>query len=154
MDSKKEILEIKIKKLSEEAIVPTKATKGAIAYDVSVPRDFKIHVGRQIIPLDFAIEMELYCEAKIEPRSGFSSKGIEDCNGVRHDADVIVGKIDSDYRGNVGVIIYSREEFTIAKNTRIAQMTFYRSPESCFSIVDELTDTDRGEGGFGHSGTK
>ena len=145
---------VKIKKLSNEAIVPVKATEGAIAFDVFIPRDFRVHVGRQVIPLDFSIEMPTFLEAKIEPRSGFSLKGMESCDGIRHDADVIVGKIDSDYRGNVGVIIRSYEEFTISAGTRIAQLTFYKSPMVEFVISDELSDTQRGDGGFGHTGAK
>lgn len=147
-------MEIKIKKLSEDAIIPRKATKGAAAYDLYVPRETVINKKRQVIPLDIALSIPYGYEAKIEPRSGFSSKGMEARNGERKDADVIDGKIDSDYRGNISVIIHSHElyPFTIEKGTRIAQMTIYKVEDTDFLTVEELDETDRGEGGFGHTG--
>ena len=171
----------KIKRLSEAAILPKRATEGAVAYDVFVPEDTVVKKGRQVIPLGFAIELpNCNYEAKIEPRSGFSSKGMEgyshrivyehvlDTRLVggeskkkeyiaaqpdRFNADVLVGKIDSDYRGEVGVIIKSDDdkEFVIKAGTRIAQMTFYNVPETVLTEVEELTETER-EGGFGSTG--
>lgn len=147
-------MEIKIKKLSEDAIIPRKATEGAAAYDLYVPRETVINKSRQVIPLDIALSIPYGYEAKIEPRSGFSSKGMEARYGERKNADVIVGKIDSDYRGCIGVIIKSNESypFIIEKGTRIAQMTIYKVEDADFIAVDELDETDRGEGGFGHTG--
>lgn len=174
---------IKFKRLSENAIMPKKATEGSIAFDVYVPKDTIIENGRNLVPLDFAIELPAGYEAKIEPRSGFSLKGMEgyqimktsvwieedekvnvskwdnwaSLDPSRFDADVLVGKIDADYRGNVGVIINSHEptDFMIKAGTRIAQLTIYHSaPDWEFMEVDELSDTERKDGGFGHSGTK
>lgn len=147
-------MEIKIKKLSEDAIIPRKATKGAAAYDLYVPRETVINKSRQVIPLDIALSIPYGYEAKIEPRSGFASKGMEARYGERKNADVIVGKIDSDYRGCIGIIIKSNEsyQFVIEKGTRIAQMTIYKVEDADFIAVDELDETDRGEGGFGHTG--
>lgn len=175
---------VKIKMLSDKAITPKRATVGSVAYDVCVPEDTIIRRGRQVIPLQFAIELPDKChEAKIEPRSGFSSKGMEGyalyhkseptfdsrlIGGVgikdveyiaaqpdRFDADVLTGKIDSDFRNSVGVIINSHEErdFLVKAGTRIAQMTIYKVPETVFVAVSELSETDR-KGGFGHTGTK
>ena len=172
----------KIKRLSVSTILPKRATEGAVAYDVFVPQDTVVKKGRQVIPLGFAIELpNCNYEAKIEPRSGFSSKGMEGyerrivyehvfdtrlVGGVskkmveyiaaqpdRFNADVLVGKIDSDYRGEVGVIIKSDDdkEFIIKAGTRIAQMTFYNVPETVFTEVEELTETGR-KGGFGSTG--
>lgn len=146
-------MEIKVKKLSEDAIIPRKATKGSAAYDLFVPKDTVIRYGRQIIPLDLAIVVPYGYEAKVEPRSGFSSKGMLDKRDERKNADVIVGKIDSDYRLGIGVIVISYEEypFTIAKGTRIAQLTIYKVEDADFVPVDELDETER-VGGFGHTG--
>jgi dUTP pyrophosphatase len=152
-------MEIKIKKLVESAIIPTKATPGANAYDVAVPNDTLIRHGRNIAPLEIAIELPQGYEAKIEPRSGISVKGMPGVlNGQyksRLNADVIQGKIDSDYRGCIGVIIKSDEptEFVIEAGTRIAQMTIYKTEEANFTLTDELSSTQRGKGGFGHTGT-
>lgn len=152
-------MKIKFKMLSEFAFLPKKGTNGAAAYDVYVPKSTFVKEGRQVIPLDFAIELPYGYEAKIEPRSGFSSKGMEgkyilgtfEENPVRRfDCDVLNGKIDSDYRGNVGVIVHNRDcEFLIERGTRIAQLTIYKVEEAEFEIVEELTQTDRGDEGFG-----
>lgn len=180
-------MKVKIKKLHPEAVIPTKATPQSIGYDLYVMQDIYINNTRQVIPLGFAIELPDGIEAKIEPRSGFSSKGIEgfalkqdsSCKlgfsfltikdnaedelwqridkTERFNADVLVGKIDPDYRGEVGVIIRNNEpnrHFLIAKGTRIAQMTFYpvvHFPNG-FEVAEELSETERADGGFGHTG--
>lgn len=177
-------MNIKIKKLREDALLPVKKTEDAIGYDLAVPCDICIERKRQVIPLGFALELPKGIEAKVEPRSGFSSKGIEgfellkpaeplvkyprdteDYDGPLFsrvdkadyfNADVIVGKIDPDYRGECGVIILNHEPnrpFLIKAGTRIAQMTFYYVVEVAqFDVVEELTETKRGTGGFGHTG--
>lgn len=72
----------------------------------------------------------------------------------RFDCDVIQGKIDSDYRNDVGVIVHNRGcEFLLKAGTRIAQMTFVKVEDADWLEVDELSETDR-EGGFGSTGTK
>lgn len=180
-------LKIKIKKLHPDAVIPTKATPQSVGYDLYVMQDICIDHTRQVIPLGFAIELPDCIEAKIEPRSGFSSKGIEgfalkqgsNCEfsdgfltlkdnargeqwqridkTERFNADVLVGKIDPDYRGEVGVIIRNNEpnrRFLITKGTRIAQMTFYPVVHfhNGFEVVEELSETERADGGFGHTG--
>lgn len=151
-------LKIKVKKLLENAVIPSLGTEMAIGYDLYCPNDFYIKQGRSIIPLGFAIEMPTNIEAKIEPRSGYSAKGVEgysdkvryyDCISERFDADVLSGKIDPDYRDEVGVIIYNHgDSFFIRKNTRIAQMTFYKTEKVEWVESDELSETNR-DGGFG-----
>lgn len=156
-------MKVKIKKLSPDAVIPAKATEGAAAYDVYTPKDFHVCVGRQIILLDIAIELPNGYEAKIEPRSGFSSKGISGFwnqayyetkpnEMERFDADVISGKVDSDYRGNIGVIVKSNCNFFIPKGTRLAQLTIYKVENAVFSEVEELSASERADGGFGHTG--
>lgn len=159
-------MEVKIKRLNENAVLPQKATELSIGYDLYVPNDVRIEHERQVIPLGFAIELPPCIEAKIEPRSGFSSKGIEGfLTGYskepqymqRFDADVLVGKIDPDYRGEVGVIIRNNDpqrEFLISQGTRIAQMTFYKTMDLDVVEAEELSDTARGVGGFGSTGAK
>lgn len=155
-------MNIKFKPLSELAYLPKKGTAGAAAYDAYVPKSTFVKEGRQIIPLDFAIEIPYGYEAKIESRSGFSSKGMEgkyilgtfEENPTRRfDCDIIQGKLDSDFRGNVGVIVHNRDcEFLVERGTRIAQLTFYKVEDADFDIVDELSKTDRGIKGFGSTG--
>ena len=157
-------MKIKIKKLSDQALLPKRATEGSAAYDLYIPEDVLVEKGRQIIKLNFAIEVPEGYEAKIEPRSGYSSKGMEGVIRVfyknapkvatrRFDCDVLVGKIDSDYRGEVGVIIHNQDvPFYIHRGQRIAQMTIYKVEDAEFVETEELSDTKRGDGGFGHTG--
>ncbi len=105
-------------------------------------------------------------EGNIRPRSGFSSKGMEayrvDSNNnkigdkIRIDADVLEGTVDASYRGIVGAIIKSHcsEPYLIEKGTRIAQIVFEKCYQGPLEEVTELSKTERGEGGFGHSGSK
>ena len=145
---------IKIKKLSEDALLPMKATEGAACFDLYVPRETPIHAGRNVVPLDIAIELPKGTYAEIRPRSGFSAKGMEDYHGCRRDADVLHGCIDEDYRGNVGVIIRSEDFFVIAKGTRIAQMLICEYHQCELVESDDLTSTEREGNGFGSTGTK
>lgn len=170
-------MQVKIKKLHPDVVIPAKATPQSVGYDLYVRQDICIEHPRQVIPLGFALELPDGMEAKIEPRSGFSSKGMEGFGlmqgsvyGIvneelwqridkseRFNADVLVGKIDPDYRGEVGVIIRNNEpdrHFVIAKGTRIAQMTFYSVAQLSegFEVSTELSKTERANGGFGHTG--
>lgn len=155
-------MEIKIKKLNKNAVMPKRSTDGAIGYDLFIPMDMQVYQGRNALPLNFALEIPKGIEAKIEPRSGFASKGMEgkslpDMQGrqytSRYNADVLVGKIDPDYRGNVGVIINNHDQsFILPKGTKVAQMTFYKVELPIIKEVDNLSDTERGEGGFGSTG--
>lgn len=161
-------MNVKFKKLRDDAVIPKKATPLSVGYDVYTCEDVIVEEGRMVIPLGFALEMPEGVEAKIEPRSGFSAKGIEGyevrCKDVvqwqridksdRFNADVIVGKIDPDYTGEIGVIIKNDDNtFLLPKGTRIAQMTFYKTYSPTIEEVDVLTETTRGSGGFGSTGT-
>lgn len=145
---------IRIKRLSEDALIPVRATEGAACFDLYTPREFAIQKGRNIIPLDLAIELPAGTYAEIRPRSGFSAKGFEDVHGCRRDADVLHGIVDADYRGNVGVIVRSEDYFVVAKGTRVAQMLIGSYIPCEFEEIDELSSTDRGNGGFGSTGVK
>lgn len=145
---------IRIKRLSEDALLPVRATDGAACFDLYVPKDTPIKKGRNIIPLDIAIELPSDTYAEIRPRSGFSAKGFEDVTGCRRDADVLHGCVDADYRGNVGVIVKSEDYFIVAKGTRVAQMLISRYQPCEFLEVEDLSSTDRQAGGFGSTGTK
>ena len=145
---------IKIKRLSEDALLPVKATEGAACFDLYVPRDIAIQKGRNIIPLDIAIELPRGTYAEIRPRSGFSAKGMEDITGCRRDADVLHGVVDEDFRGNVGIIVRSEDYFVLAKGTRAAQMLICEYRQCELKEAEDLSSTDREANGFGSTGTK
>ena len=105
---------------------------------------------RKLIPTGLFIELPVDCEAQIRPRSGLALKhGITVLNSP--------GTIDADYRGEIGVILInlSQEPFVIQPGERIAQMVIaqFRQVEiEEVRTLEELSDTERGAGGFGHSG--
>ena len=148
-------MKIKIKKLKPNAVLPKKGTDGAAAYDIYLPENMQVKIGRNKLDLGFSMEIPYGYEAKIEPRSGNSLKGITDSYGLRRDADVMVGKIDSDYRGPVSVIVKNWElSFVADKRVAIAQMTIYKVEDAEMEESDLLSETERGSGGFGHTDEK
>lgn len=102
---------------------------------------------RKLIPTGLRLEIPAGYECQIRPRSGLAAKhGITVLNTP--------GTIDSDYRGYVGVILVnlSSEPFTIKNGERICQMVFAKVEEATLYNTDTLQSTERGEGGFGHTG--
>ena len=130
--------------------VPEYKTEGAAGMDlcaaISEPITLK-SLERYLIPTGLKIELEHGYEAQIRPRSGLS---------IKHGISLIncVGTIDEDYRGEVcvGVVNLSNDEYTIQPDERIAQMVIARVEQAELKIVTELSDTARGEGGFGSTG--
>jgi dUTP pyrophosphatase len=143
---------VQIKKLpgSEDVNLPQKMSQLASGYDLyaAVSEPVILEPGeRQLIPTGIAISMQPNMEAQIRPRSGLAFKhGITTLNTP--------GTIDADYRGEIKVLLinHGQAAFTIQRNERIAQMVFQIVPEVDFEQVDELSDTIRGAGGFGHTG--
>lgn len=104
---------------------------------------------RKLIPTGIFIALPEGVEAQIRPRSGLSiKKGLSLVNAV--------GTIDSDYRGElmIPVINFSQEVQSIEDGERIAQIVFARYEKADWHPVKQLDDTERGSGGFGHSGTR
>jgi dUTP pyrophosphatase len=102
---------------------------------------------RRLVPTGLRMALPDGWEAQVRPRSGLALKhGVTVLNSP--------GTIDADYRGPVGVIVvnHGSEAFEIAPGERIAQLVFARYERAEWQIVDELDATERGEGGFGHSG--
>lgn len=104
---------------------------------------------RTIVGTGLFIELPIGVEAQVRPRSGLAAKkGITVLNAP--------GTIDADYRGEIGVILVnlSNEEFEIVNGERIAQMIIAKHERAEWVAVEALSETDRGEGGFGSTGTK
>lgn len=129
----------------------SRATEGSLGFDLYSATDTIIHTNEvEAIPLGFAIALPHAIGMFIYPRSGLASRGIMVANAP--------GLIDSDYRGEVKVLLYNSTDniFKVQKGDRIAQALFFGpimfNPAIHFSLVDELPASDRGEGGFGSTG--
>jgi len=131
---------------------PEYATKGSAAVDLRAGLEEGEEVvikpsEKALIPTGLAISLPESTVAIIAPRSGLGvKKGISLSNGI--------GIIDSDYRGEicVGLINHGKEDFVIKRGDRIAQMMFMPVYTAEFLPVETLDETERGEGGFGHTG--
>lgn len=104
---------------------------------------------RSIVGTGLFIELPIGYEAQVRPRSGLAAKkGISVLNAP--------GTIDADYRGEIGVILVnlSNQEFTIQNGERIAQLVIAKHERAEWVVAEELSETSRGAGGFGSTGTK
>lgn len=151
---------IKIKKLTEDAIIPHRSREGDACYDLytNINYDVKAY-DTVVIPTGIAIELPVEYEAEIRPRSGISLNGVlaYDVFMGRMDnfkCTIIQGTIDSNYRGEIGIIFRNEtmRDITIKKHTKLAQMKINYVPDVELIEVEELSESNRGENGFGSSG--
>lgn len=144
------MLSVKVKKLSDNAVLPEYQTSGAAGMDLCACVEGSVTLApseRKLIPTGFAMALPEGYAAFIYARSGLASKkGITLPN--------CVGVIDSDYRGEIKVALVniSDEAFTINSGDRIAQMVITRVERAELALADELSDTERAGGGFGSTG--
>ncbi|VXB52319.1 dUTP diphosphatase [Maribacter litoralis] len=106
-------------------------------------------LSRAIIPTGLYMELPVGIEAQVRPRSGLAAKkGVTVLNAP--------GTIDADYRGEVGVILINlgSEDFVVENGERIAQMVIAKHERAEWNVVESLSETTRGEGGFGSTGVK
>ncbi|MEZ5009799.1 MAG: dUTP diphosphatase [Chitinophagales bacterium] len=144
---------MKVKIINEsDNQLPAYETEGSAGLDLraslSEPVSLK-PLQRALIPTGLFIELPKGYEAQIRPRSGLAiKKGIGLLNTP--------GTIDSDYRGEIKIILInlSNETAQVHHGERIAQMIINKYEKVTFEEVDELSETERGEGGFGHTGVK
>ncbi len=132
--------------------LPHYATQGAAGMDIyaAVENEIQILPGKSaLVPTGFVVEVPIGYEAQIRPRSGLA---------IKHNIGIMnsPGTIDSDYRGEVKIILtnFGTESFTIKRGERIAQMVVAQYSRVQWNEVDKLTETSRGEGGFGHTGVE
>jgi dUTP pyrophosphatase len=145
-------IQIKIKRMAgcEDLPLPAYMSKWAAAMDLfaAVREPLEVLPGDWVaVPAGFSMAIPAGFEAQIRPRSGLSLHyGVSLMNSP--------GTIDADYRGEVRVIVvnHGKESFVIRRGDRIAQMTIQRIYTGCFEVVEDLPETERGDGGFGHTG--
>ena len=140
-------------RIGKEIPLPAHATQGSAGMDLRACIDQTITLkpgDTELIPTGIAIHIgDPKLAATILPRSGLGHKhGIVLGN--------LVGLIDSDYQGQLFVSCWNRstKDFTIEVGDRIAQLVFVPVVQCDFDVVEDFTESDRGEGGFGHSGSK
>ena len=145
------MIEVKVVNKGHQPL-PAYATPQSAGMDLRANLDEPVvlkPLERRLIPTGLHIALPEGYEAQVRPRSGLALKrGVTVLNTP--------GTIDADYRGEVGVILVnlSAEEFTVNDGERIAQMVIARHGQATFTLVEELEASERGEGGFGHTGVK
>lgn len=144
-------IQLKIK-LEEGAVMPQYQTEHAAGFDVNafVKEPITINPGeRMLIPTGLKMAIPPGYEAQVRPRSGLAIKqGISIVNTP--------GTVDADYRGEIGIILinHGQEDFIVNPKDRIAQVIINKVEHPEIIEVDELDETGRGEGGFGHTGVE
>lgn len=137
---------LNFKKLSEYATIPTRGSEGAAGYDLYTTGDGEILPGCVgVFPTDIAMEIPKDYYGRIAPRSSVS----------KHCVDVFAGVVDSDYRGNIKVMLCNTSKdsiFKVSKGDRIAQIIFQPCIGVCFLEANELEASVRGSDGFGSTG--
>ena len=147
----KTMIQIKVVNIGRQQL-PAYATPQSAGMDLraNIDEPVVLHpMERRLIPTGLKIELPAGYEAQVRPRSGLALKhGITVLNTP--------GTIDADYRGEVMVLLInlSNDDFTVNDGERIAQMVIARDEQGAFVVVDKLDETERGEGGYGHTGTK
>lgn len=141
-----QIKDVHVKRLSDDAIVPTKSNETDAGWDLYVPHDFLImpHTSA-LVPTHISMAIPKGYAGLIWDRSGLAvKKGLHRAAGV----------IDSGYRGEIQVCLWnlSTEEVHLRKGNRIAQLIFQKIPQLQLIEVEHLDDTPRGDGGFGSTG--
>jgi dUTP pyrophosphatase len=132
--------------------LPQYATEQSAGMDLRANLDAPVTLKpleRRLIPTGLHIALPVGFEAQVRPRSGLAlKKGITVLNTP--------GTIDADYRGEIGVVLInlSQEDFIVNDGERIAQMVIARHEQADFVVVEELDETERGAGGYGHTGMK
>lgn len=137
---------LRVKKLSEKAVLPSRASPLSAGYDLSSATETKVPArGKALVPTDLSIAIPEGTYARVAPRSGLAWK---------HSIDVGAGVIDADYRGPVGVILFNHSDvdFEVKVGDRIAQLIIEKIITPDAVEVEDLDATVRGEGGFGSTG--
>jgi dUTP pyrophosphatase len=144
------VLDIPLKRLDPDVAVPAYAKPGDAGLDLCAAESVTLLPGggRALVPTGMAIAIPEGYAGFVQPRSGLALQHGVTCLNTP-------GLIDSGYRGELKVLLINtdpNEPFEITRGERIAQLVVQRVEHVVFREVDELDDSDRGEGGFGHTG--
>ncbi|KAF7140589.1 hypothetical protein RHSIM_Rhsim06G0034500 [Rhododendron simsii] len=137
---------LRVKKLSEKAVLPSRASPFAAGYDLCSSTEVTVPArGKALAPTDLSIAIPEGTYARIAPRSGLAWK---------HSIDVLAGVIDADYRGPIGIILFNHSDadFEVKAGNRVAQLIIEVIMMPEVVEVEDLDSTVRGAGGFGSTG--
>jgi dUTP pyrophosphatase len=140
-------MQIRIKKLNDDAVMPQYARAWDAGADLFSTEDFKLPAHScGLVPTGIAIEIPAGFVGLIHPRSGLATKGVTVMNAP--------GTIDAGYRGEIKVILvnHTDKDYDISKGDKIAQLVIQEVREAHFIWSDELSNSERGNGGFGSTG--
>ncbi|AMV72088.1 dUTP diphosphatase [Desulfuromonas carbonis] len=144
-------LTVSVKKLHPQAILPRYMTAGAAGLDLCAALDQALHLApgeRRLVPTGIALAIPAGFEGQVRPRSGLALRqGLTMLNSP--------GTIDSDFRGEIGLIVinHGQEEAVINPGDRVGQLVIAPIVRAQLVEVEQLDDTCRGIGGFGHTGS-
>lgn len=137
-----------VKRLSEYSTLPTRGTEHSAGLDLSSAYDYVVPPhGKELIKTDLSLSIPEGHYGRIAPRSGLAWKNF---------VDVGAGVIDSDYRGNVSVLLFNHSDvnFIVNRHDRVAQLIIEKISLPEVKEVDDLDNTIRGDGGFGSTGVQ
>jgi dUTP pyrophosphatase len=146
------MIQVKVKKLHPDAIVPAYMTEHAAGMDLCTVIEEPLALApgeRTLLPTGLAMEIPPGYEGQVRPRSGLAlKKGIALVNSP--------GTIDADYRGEIGIIVinHGNRPVEIMPGDRVAQLIVAPVTRAALVVVEDLNDTARNSGGFGHTGVK
>lgn len=139
-------MQVAVKRLSPEATLPTRGSAAAAGWDLYAVEDVVVSArGRKLLPTGVAFAIPNGYYGRVAPRSGLA---------LKHGIDVGAGVIDSDYCGEVSVLLFnlSDDDFPVQRGSRIAQVIFTPCPAMTLVESDVLPSTSRASGGFGSTG--
>ncbi|HHI88064.1 MAG: deoxyuridine 5'-triphosphate nucleotidohydrolase [Candidatus Cloacimonas sp. 4484_140] len=143
------MISIKFRKLTKTAQTPQKMTEHSSGFDLYADVDELIIQPKDVVLISTGISLEIPpgYEAQVRPRSGLA---------IKHKIGILnsPGTIDADYRGEVKVILFNfgNKPFVVVRDMRIAQMVFARAEYAELTESTSLEETERNDGGFGHTG--
>jgi dUTP pyrophosphatase len=140
-------MSLKVKKLTFDAIIPTRGSDGAVGYDLYSSEDAIVpnQAGRALVGTGITVVLPPGVYGRVAPRSGLA---------VKHCINVGAGVIDPDYTGEIKVVLFNHgmNDFEIKKGDRIAQLVLERCETPPIEEISIVEDTERGSGGFGSTG--
>ena len=148
-------MNIKVKKNHHNAVIPKFAHSTDTGFDLFTVENIRIHPKQKsIVRTGLIFELPEGWGIQVRNKSGITMKGVPNLLGNNADIVVYMGTIDQAYRGEVGIMVKNISNKTIAipVGTKLAQGVLERVYQCTFEEVEEVSETDRGEGGFGSTG--